>query len=127
MARCTRKMGGRRTRRGGRKSVPWAGWSRQAPFGAARTRMYRKCGSKCFLGKRTPGDKQHPNFPICTKGTCKVNSKGLYAAYIRARQWGKKRSTYKGRTQPRLRRKTYKKVARKAKRMLRKRGYRVGR
>ena len=37
-----------------------------------------------FLGPKTPGNKQHPNFPICTKGTCRVNPKGLYAAYIRA-------------------------------------------
>ena len=92
---------GRKTR----KQVPWAGWSRQAPVGKQRTTMYRKCGKKCFLGKKTPGDKQHPNFPICTKGTCKVNPKGLYAAYVRARQWGKKQSSYKGRTRPRLARK----------------------
>ncbi len=75
------------------KKVPWAGWSKQAPFGAARTRMYKKCGKKCFLGKKTPGDRQHPDFPICTKGTCKVNTKGLYAAYIRAKQWGKKKNS----------------------------------
>jgi hypothetical protein len=118
MARRTRRIGGRRTRRTGRKSVPWAGWSKEAPFGAARTRMYRRCGSKCFLGKRTPGDKLHPDFPICTKGTCRVNRKGLWAAYVRARQWGKKKSSYHGKTRPRLRRKTYKRIARKAKRML---------
>ena len=96
------------------------------PKGKQRTRMYRKCGKKCFLGTKTPGDKQHPNFPICTKGTCRVNPKGLYAAYIRAKQWGSKRSTYKGRDHPRLARKTYKRIANKAKRMLRKRGYKVG-
>ncbi len=109
-----------------RKQVPWAGWSKQAPFGAARTRMYRRCGKKCFLGKKTPGDKQHPDFPICRKGTCKVSSKGLYAAYVRARQWGSKKSHYKGEDHPRLKRKTYKRVADKAKRMLRRRGFRVG-
>ena len=109
-----------------RKQVPWAGWSKDAPVGAARTRMYRRCGKKCFLGTKTPGDKQHPNFPVCTKGTCKVNSKGLYAAYIRAKQWGSKKSVYKGKDHPRLARKTYKRVANKAKRMLRKRGYKVG-
>ena len=75
--------------------------------------MYRKCGKKCFLGTKTPGDKQHPNFPICTKGTCKINKKGLYAAYVRARQWRKKN-------------KSYKKIANKAKRMLRKRGIKIG-
>ena len=118
MAGCTRKVKGRRTRRGGRKAVPWAGWSKEAPYGAARTRMYRKCGSKCFLGKKTPGDKQHPDFTICTKGTCRINRKGLWAAFVRARHWGNKRSSYKGKSRPRLRRKTYKKIARKAKRML---------
>ena len=109
-----------------RKSVPWSGWSRLAPKGKGRTTMYRKCGKKCFLGTKTPGDKQHPNFPVCTKGTCKVNNKGLYAAYVRARQWGKRRSSYKGKARPRLSRKTYKRVAAKAKSMLRKRGVRVG-
>ena len=109
-----------------RKQVPWAGWSKQAPFGAARTRMYRKCGKKCFLGTKTPGNKKHPDFPICTKGTCRVNSKGLYAAYIRAKQWGNKKSSYKKSEHPRLRRKTYKRISKTAKRMLKKRGYNVG-
>ena len=72
-----------------RKHVPWAGWHKLAPFGAQRTRMYKKCGKKCFLGKKTPGDKQHPDFPICNKGTCKINPKGVYAAYVRAKEWGK--------------------------------------
>ena len=31
-----------------RKAVPWAGWSRQAPKGKQRTKMYHKCGKKCF-------------------------------------------------------------------------------
>ena len=109
-----------------RKRVPRAGWSKQAAKGKARTRMFRKCGQKCFLGTRTPGNKKHPNFPICTKGTCKVNKKGLYAAYIRAKQWGKKASSYKGKSRPRMSRKTYKRIAAKAKSMLRKRGIKVG-
>ena len=109
-----------------RKQVVWSGWGKMAPFGAARTRMYRKCGKKCFLGTLTPGDKQHPDFPICKKGTCKINSKGLYAAYIRAQQWGKQKFTYKGKDHPRLTRKKYKRIASKAKRLLRKRGYKVG-
>ena len=103
-----------------RKKVPWAGWSKQAPKGAARTRMYKKCGKKCFLGTSTPGNKQHPDFPICTKGTCRVNRKGIYAAYIRAKQWGKKKSSYRGKEQPRLTRKTYKRIASKAKKLLKK-------
>ena len=110
-----------------KKQVPWAGWSQKAPFGAARTRMYKKCGKKCFLGRKTLGNKQHPDFPICSKGTCKVNSKGLYAAYIRAKQWGKKQTSYKKSEHPKLNRKTYKHIASRAKRMLMKRGYTVGR
>ena len=109
-----------------RKKVPWAGWGKEAPFGAQRTRMFRKCGYRCFLGTKTPGDKQHPDFPICTKNTCHINPKGLYAAYIRAKEWGNKKSTYKGKDHPRLMRKTYKNISRRAKRMLEKRGYKVG-
>ena len=120
--------GGKYTRksRKTRKSVPWKGWSKLAPHGAERTSMYKKCGKKCFLGTKTPGDKQHPDFPICSKGTCKVNSKGLYAAYIRARQWGKPRSSYRGRSRPRFSQRYYKNIANRAKRMLRNRGYHVG-
>jgi len=101
-----------------RKQVPWAGWSKEAPKGAARTRMYRRCGKKCFLGTKTPGDKKHPDFPICTKDTCDINPKGVYAAYVRAKEWGNKRSSYKGKGHPRLRRKTYKRIAKKAERLL---------
>ena len=35
-----------------RKAVTWAGWGKLAPQGAARTRMYKKCGKKCFLGTK---------------------------------------------------------------------------
>ena len=88
--------------------------------------MYRKCGKKCFLGTKTPGDKQHPNFPICAKGTCKVNKKGLYAAYVRAKEWGNKRSSYKGKARPRMRSTYYRKIAKKDKKMLKRRGIKVG-
>ena len=43
------------------------------PKGYERTVMLRDCGRKCFLGP----DK---SFPICARGTCKVNDKGLYAS-----------------------------------------------
>jgi hypothetical protein len=42
--------------------------------------MMKKCGKKCFLGP-------NQSFPICKKNTCKISSKGVYAAYIRARQY----------------------------------------
>ena len=32
-------------------------------------------------------DPQNKKYPICTKGSCKVNKKGLRAAYSRSRQW----------------------------------------
>ena len=107
--------GRRRRRRGGRRRMPWAGWGRLAPGTHARTVMLRKCGRKCFLG---PGK----SFPVCAKGTCKVNDKGLYAAYVRARQWGKSKKKYKGKSRPRHSQKVYRSVARKARRRLAKRG-----
>ena len=120
------KIGGkRRYRRRTRKSVPWKGWGKSAPKGKQRTTMYKKCGKKCFLGTKTPGDKQHPDFPICTKGTCTINDKGVWAAYIRARQWGKSRRTYKGKTRPRMKQKYYTRIANKAKRILTRKGYRI--
>ena len=116
----------RTTRKNKKGNVPWAGWHKEAPFGKERTEMFHKCGKKCFLGKHTPTDKLHPDFPICTKNTCKVNTKGLWAAYVRAREWGNKKKTYKGLSQPRHSRKTYKKIANKARKMLNKRGFKVG-
>ena len=110
-----------KTRRGGsrgrrtRRRMPWAGWGRIAPQGHARTVMLRDCGKGCFLGPKK-------SFPICAKGTCTVNDKGLYAAYVRARQWGKKRSSYKGKARPRHTRRVYTRVANKARRMLKARG-----
>ena len=108
-----------------RKSVPWKGWSKIKPMGKEKTKMYNKCGKKCFLGNKTMKNR-HPSFPICSKGSCNINEKGLYAAYIRARQWGKSRKSYKGKMKPRNTQKTYKRIASKAKRMLKKRGHKVG-
>ena len=96
-----------------RKKVPWAGWSKISPKGRARTVMKKRCGKKCFLGP-------HKSFPVCANGTCKVNKKGVWAAYIRASEWGNKASSYKGRSRPRHPRRTYKHIARTAKKMLKK-------
>jgi len=112
-----------RTRKAGRRSVPWAGWGKEEPRGHQRTVMYKKCGSKCFLG---PDKRPHPSFPICTKGTCKINDKGVYAAYIRAKQWGKKRSTYKGKSRPSMKRGVYTRIARRANRILKRSGVKRG-
>jgi len=94
-----------------RKTLPWAGWSRIAPTTHQRTVMMRDCGKKCFLGP-------NKSFPICAAGTCDVSKKGLWAAYIRAKQWGKKPSTYKGKARPTHQQKIYKDIARKSKKML---------
>ncbi len=105
-----------------RKSVSWKGWSKLEPSTHQRTVMRRKCGRKCFLGP----DK---SFPICAKNTCTVNRKGLHAAYIRARQWGKSPSSYHGKTRPTMSQSVYRKIARSAKRKLgrRKKSYRMNR
>ena len=109
----------RSSRRYSRRKVPWAGWGKISPKGHERTVMLRDCGRKCFLG---PGK----SFPVCAKGTCRVSTKGAYAAYIRAREWGKKPSSYKGEARPTMRQRTYKNVARKAVKILRRRGYNPG-
>jgi hypothetical protein len=76
------------------------GWSKQQPGAHDRTLMKKKCGKKCFLGP-------NKSFPICTKNTCSINKKGLYAAYIRAREYMTIKGTRK-----------YKKIANKAYKML---------
>jgi len=77
--------------------------------------MLKRCGKKCFLGP-------NKSFPICNKGTCKVNPKGVYSAFIRARQWGKPSSSYKT-SKPKYNRRTYKNIQKKAKRILKNYGY----
>jgi hypothetical protein len=76
------------------------GWSKISPGTHARTVMLHKCGKKCFLGP-------NKSFPICAKNTCRINKKGVYAAYIRAREY----STIKGTRK-------YSKIASRAKRLL---------
>ena len=80
--------------------------------------MKKRCGKKCFLGPNI-------SFPVCKKNTCKISEKGLWAAYIRAEQWGNSRNSYKTKFTPRHKRSVYKSVARKAKTAL-KRGIKVG-
>ena len=83
-----------------RKNTPWRGWSKQAPSFKQRKTMAKKCGRKCFLGQGT-------SFPICRKNTCKIDKKGVYAAYVRSRQYRKIN-------------KKYYKISKKASRMLKK-------
>ena len=74
-----------RSSRGSRSS---RGWSRVAPRSVGeRSAVLSKCGRRCFLG---PGK----TFPICTRlgsgsgsGACKIDRRGVAAAYSRAREW----------------------------------------
>ena len=66
---------------------PWSGWRKDAPTRKQRSVMYKKCGKKCFLGSKK-------SFPICSKNTCKINKKGVYAAYVRSREYRKRGSKY---------------------------------
>ena len=76
------------------------GWSKQQPNTHQRTIMMRKCGKKCFLGPKK-------TFPICSKNTCKINKRGIKAAYMRARQYSRIKGTKK-----------YHRIASNAKRLL---------
>jgi hypothetical protein len=84
------------------RGVATRGWYTQSPSYSQRSVMMKKCGKKCFLGTKK-------SFPICRKNTCKISPQGVYAAYIRSRQY-------------RSRGKKYRNVSKKAKRMLIKMG-----
>jgi hypothetical protein len=71
-----------RTRKNHR-GIATKGWKNQTPGYHQKTIMLKKCGNKCFL-------EPNKSFPICKKNTCKISSKGVYAAYIRARQFKKR-------------------------------------
>jgi hypothetical protein len=64
------------------------GWKTEQPGYHQRTVMMQRCGKKCFLGS-------NKSFPICKKNTCKISSKGVYAAYIRGRQFRTKGRKYR--------------------------------
>lgn len=119
------RRSGRGAKKGASKSktmrMPWSGWAQQAPGAHERTIMKRDCHpySKCFLGP-------NKSFPVCKKGTCNVSDKGLWAAYLRARQWCGPTRKFKGQSRPRYNSKVYAKTARNAKRRLERSGYSVG-
>jgi len=71
-----------------RRNSPTRGWKREKPGYHQKTIMLKRCGKKCFLG---PGK----SYPICKKNTCKVSSKGVYSAYIRAQQYHRKNISQK--------------------------------
>jgi hypothetical protein len=76
-----------KTRKNGRGSAT-RGWKNEKPGYHQKTVMLQKCGKKCFLGSKK-------SFPICKKNTCKVSKKGVYSAYIRARQYRSKGQKYR--------------------------------
>ena len=97
-------------------------WSRRAPKTVGdREAVFNKCGRRCFLGPSK-------TFPICARlgsgsgsgsGTCKIDRRGVQAAYSRAREWAaitarKKRSSIKAARSHRR----YTAVARRAKAIL---------
>ena len=94
------------------KKLSSKGWAKKSPKrGMERNKMMRKCGKKCFLGSKK-------SFPIFSKNTFKVNPKGVYAAYVRAKQWENQPSVSKKHIM-------YKRVAKKSKKMLKKMGYKL--
>ena len=104
------------------KKLTSKGWSAAAPRNRERTLMKKECGSKCFLGPVSESC-----FPICAKNTCKISTKGIYAAYVRAREYGSPKMRTK-RTKHKIyghnhTKKLYNKIAARAKKMLQKRGF----
>jgi len=67
--------------RSSRSSRSSRGWSRVAPKSIGeRSALMSKCGRRCFLGSSK-------TFPVCAAGSCKVDRRGVAAAYSRAREW----------------------------------------
>jgi hypothetical protein len=77
-----------KTQNSKRRGSATRGWKNEQPSHRQRTKMLQTCGKKCFLG-------DNKSFPICKKNTCKISSKGVHAAYIRARQYSKKGKKYR--------------------------------
>ena len=115
MAKSYKKRNGGATRKM-HKKMPWSGWPKDKPSTHERTVMLEECGRKCFLGPEK-------SFPICTKKTCDINTKGVYAAFVRAREWGNPHRTYKGRSMPKFQPDVYKRIQVDAKNILERHGY----
>lgn len=77
-----------KTRKNLGRGVATRGWKNEKPGYHQRTVMLKRCGKKCFLGSEK-------SFPICKKNTCSISSKGVYSAYIRARQYRTKGRKYR--------------------------------
>jgi hypothetical protein len=77
-----------KTRKNLGRGIATRGWKNEKPGYHQRTVMLKRCGKKCFLGSKK-------SFPICKKNTCSISSKGVYSAYIRARQYRTKGRKYR--------------------------------
>ena len=75
-----------------------------------RTIMRKKCGKKCFLGPASCNC-----FPICNPGTCRINKKGILAAYKRAREYESPRMHGRHKHTKKI----YRRIANKSRKMLR--------
>jgi len=81
-------MGAEQSKSQSRSQTQSRKWSRVAPKTIGdRAAVLSKCGRRCFLG---PGK----TFPICARlgsgsgsGPCKIDRRGVAAAYSRAREW----------------------------------------
>ena len=94
------------------------GWSRRAPKSIGqRSAVLSKCGRRCFLGTGK-------TFPICVRlgsgnNTCKIDRRGVQAAYSRAREWAAITARKKGSSLKAARsHRRYTAVARRAKAIL---------
>ena len=99
------------------------GWSRRAPKSIGqRSAVLSKCGRRCFLGTGK-------TFPICARldatrasastMACKIDRRGVQAAYSRAREWAAITARKKGSSMKAARsHRRYTAVARRAKAIL---------
>lgn len=67
------------------------GWSAVKPrTPRERNELYDECGADCFLEPDSPNYPYH-KYPICDRlgegNDCKIDRRGVQAAYIRSRQW----------------------------------------
>jgi hypothetical protein len=61
-------------------------WRQKAPLTkSARQKLKSRCGSKCFLKPETLA------FPICPTTSCAPVCEGLLAAFVRAKQTGRRK------------------------------------
>ena len=98
----------------GGKKVPWSGWAAQAPRSRGdRKKLLAQCGQKCFLGPNL-------SFPVCSlKNTkpCQVQQAGVWAAYIRAKEFN---SLSKRKRKSKRHNSVYKRILAKTRKLLKK-------